>query len=71
MVDVTSVKNYFETLPQRFQPEARARRAFEAKCIEALEALERPYVLLQGDWEQRRDQAIAAVDALLQQPGSG
>ena len=50
---------------QRFQLEASARREFEGKCVEVLESLGRPYVILDGDWEQRRLQAVAAVDALL------
>jgi len=62
---VTAATEEWEADPQRFQPEVSARSAFEARCIQSLETLRRPYILLEGDWEQRRLQAVAAVDALL------
>lgn len=48
---------------QRYLPHAR--RAFFARCQEALEAHGRPYVIVRGGWEERWGIATAAVDALL------
>lgn len=62
---VTAAMQAWEPDPQRFQPEAGARRAFAARCIGILRLLGRPYVLLDGDWEERQLQAAAAVDSLL------
>ena len=46
--------------PQRYQPEYAARAAFSRACIAELERLGRRYVLLEGSWEQRTAQAVAA-----------
>jgi HTH-type transcriptional regulator, transcriptional repressor of NAD biosynthesis genes len=62
---VTAATEKWVEDPQRFQPEASARREFAARCIEVLESLGRPYVLLHGDWEERQLQAVTAVEALL------
>lgn len=44
------------------------RREFFQRCEAALIAHQRPYVVLRGDWEARRRQAHAAVEALLARP---
>ena len=54
--------------PQRYQPDYAARAAFSRVCILELERLGRRYVLLEGSWEQRTAQAVAAVKALLNDP---
>ena len=52
--------------PQRFLPNERA--AFQARCIGELEKRGRPYVVVNGDWEERFQQAVEAVDQLLTLP---
>jgi len=47
----------------RYRPEDR--RAFFARCRDALDARGRPYVVIRGDWAERDRAAIAAVRALL------
>ncbi len=65
--------------PQRYQPEYAARAAFSRACILELERLGRRFVVLEGSWEQRTAQAVAAVEAFvgedeqhgLEEPGTG
>ncbi len=47
---------------QRFLPERR--QWFFDRCIRELEALERPYVIVGGSWQQRLASAYEAVDRL-------
>ncbi len=47
---------------QRFQPDFEERRHFLAQRLSILDRLQRPYVLLQGSWEEREKQAIAAIE---------
>ena len=54
--------------PQRFLPNERA--AFQARCISELEKRGRPYLIVNGDWEERFRQAVQAVDGLLDQEPS-
>lgn len=49
--------------PQRYQPDYAARAAFSRACVSELERLGRRFVLLEGSWEQRTAQAVAAVEA--------
>ena len=53
--------------PQRYQPEHAARAAFSRACVLELERLGRRYVVLEGNWEQRTAQAVAAVETLVQE----
>ena len=53
--------------PQRFLPGQR--EAFRDRCLEALDSRGRTYVRIGGDWEDRFQQAVRAVDGLLARPG--
>lgn len=50
---------------QRFLGSALERRSFMKRCRTALEAHHRPYVLIQGDWEQRFSAAREAIESKL------
>ncbi len=52
---------------QRYLPDER--EAFFARCEAALQAHQRPYVVIRGSWEARWEAACEAVDALLARPG--
>ncbi|MTJ48882.1 AAA family ATPase [Dolichospermum sp. UHCC 0259] len=41
------------------------REEFRDRCIQALESHHRPYIIINGDWEQRWKKACMAVDELL------
>ncbi|MBS3030009.1 MAG: AAA family ATPase [Dolichospermum sp. DET50] len=41
------------------------REEFRDHCIQALESRHRPYIIINGDWEQRWQKACMAVDELL------
>ena len=60
---VTSATEDWVPDPQRYQPEHAARAAFSRACVLELERLRRRFVLLEGSWEQRTAQAVAAVEA--------
>ncbi len=65
-VDVPWVGDCVRYLPDE-------RRSFFARCEAALEAAERPYVIIRGSWEERFSSACAAVNALIrpgEAPGS-
>lgn len=51
----------------RYAPEDR--RGFFDRCLAALEAAGRPYVIVRGDWSEREAQAVTAVEAALAQAG--
>jgi NadR type nicotinamide-nucleotide adenylyltransferase len=53
--------------PVRYLPSGRAR--FFERCVDALAAAGRPYVVLRGDWEERWRRACVAVDALIRGRG--
>ena len=50
---------------QRYFPDEDARRAFFERCKSALDERGRPYVVIQGNWEERFERAVAAVERLL------
>lgn len=50
---------------QRYFPGAAERRAFFDKCRAALEMEQRPYVLINGAWDERLAKSVAAVHQLL------
>jgi NadR type nicotinamide-nucleotide adenylyltransferase len=50
---------------QRFLGGPAERQAFFSRCQEALEARQRPFVRISGDWRSRLAAAVAAVEALL------
>lgn len=52
----------------RVHPAFEKRRAFFAEVQAKLEELQRPYLILQGTWEERQEQAFAAVGRLLDSP---
>ena len=52
--------------PQRFQPSYADREKFSNDCLAELTRLQRPFVVLGGTWEERTEQATAAVNAFLQ-----
>ncbi len=54
---------------QRYQPDLASRRVFFDECRKALEAGRQRYVILQGNWEQRFEDACAAVNRLLAEGG--
>lgn len=62
---VTSTTEQWADDAQRFQPELAARQAFEENCLHLLNQQGRNHVILKGDWKQRQQQAVSAVDALL------
>ncbi|MEA5551062.1 AAA family ATPase [Anabaena cylindrica UHCC 0172] len=49
---------------QRFL--ANYREEFRDRCIQALESRDRPYIIINGDWEQRWQKACMAVDQVLE-----
>ena len=51
--------------PQRYQPEFAARAEFSHACVSELGRLGRRFVFLEGSWEQRTAQAVAAVEAIV------
>ncbi|MEZ4382115.1 MAG: AAA family ATPase [Nannocystaceae bacterium] len=53
--------------PVRYLPSGRAR--FFERCVDALEAAGRPYVVLRGDWHERWRRACVAVDAIIRGRG--
>jgi HTH-type transcriptional regulator, transcriptional repressor of NAD biosynthesis genes len=57
-IDVPWVDDRQRDMPHR-------REEFRERCRRALEEHDRPYVLISGDWEQRFQSAVAAIDALL------
>ncbi len=50
---------------QRVQPDYAERKAFEESCVARLRQHGCPYVCLQGTWEEREAQAVAAVEDAL------
>jgi len=50
---------------QRVQPDIAERRRFSLACQARLDAHGYPYVRLTGNWDEREQQAVAAVDGLL------
>jgi len=50
---------------QRCQPEVEQRQAFFADCQQWLEAHQRPYAVIEGDWPQRLAAASVQVERLL------
>ncbi len=64
---VTTATEEWVTDPQRFTPDFRERAEFSRQCVREMERLGRRYVVLSGTWEQRAEQAAAAVDALLRE----
>ena len=60
---VTAATEDWVADPQRYQPQHAARAAFSRACVLELERLGRRFVLLEGSWEQRTAQALAAVEA--------
>ncbi len=50
---------------QRFFKENEQRQAFFERCRQALETRGRPYVMIHGDWNERKKQAIQAVESLI------
>ena len=62
---LTDVTNDWVADPQRFLPNRQQREKFRDRCREILMGLGRPFVFLQGSWEQRETTAQAAVTALL------
>ena len=56
-------------VPQRSNDQEQ-RSAFVRHCLNMLDAKGSDYVRLSGTWQQRRDKAVAAVDALLRKKGS-
>lgn len=61
-VDVPWVEDAVRYLPKE-------RKSFLEKCQETLDEVNRPYVMISGDWDQRLASAIAAVEPLLK-PGN-
>lgn len=57
-IDVPWVDDAQRDLPHR-------RREFLDRCRAALEAHDRPYVLISGGWDERFQRAVAAIDTLL------
>jgi NadR type nicotinamide-nucleotide adenylyltransferase len=52
---------------QRCQPELAQRQAFFADSLRWLEQHRQPFIVMGGDWAQRREQAFTAVQRLLGQ----
>lgn len=50
---------------QRYFPEDAKRQDFFDRCLATLEASDRPFVRIRGDWKQRFQQAVEAVEQLL------
>ena len=57
-VDVPWVEDQVRYLPEE-------RRSFFDRCIQELTALDRPFHIVNGSWEERFSSAVAAVDELL------
>lgn len=62
---VTAATDEWTADPQRFTPNFAERAEFSRQCVRELERLGRRFVVLSGTWEQRNDQAAAAIEALL------
>jgi len=56
--------------PQRCFPDAIGRERTRRMWREALESRRLPFVEIHGDWPERERAAIAAVEAILKQPGA-
>ncbi|MGH8355131.1 MAG: AAA family ATPase [Pseudomonas sp.] len=56
---------------QRCQPQLAQRAHFHRACREWLERQLQPFQPIDGDWPQRRQQALDAVDAWLSTPSPG
>lgn len=52
---------------QRCQPDLAQRRQFFRQCESWLQSHAQPYQVIRGSWQQRQDQTMAAVEALLAQ----
>lgn len=57
-VDVPWVADIVRYLPEE-------REAFYGQCVQALRAHRREFVTVAGDWDQRREKAVVAVERLL------
>lgn len=62
---LTDATDEWVTDPQRFLPDRRQREQFRDRCREILIALGRPFVFLQGSWEERESAAQNALTELL------
>ena len=49
----------------RSQPQLIERQAFYQSCEAWLQLHQQPYLAIQGDWQQRREQVFAAVEQLI------
>jgi NadR type nicotinamide-nucleotide adenylyltransferase len=50
----------------RYLPDERA--SFFTRCVRELEARDRPYTIVRGDWEERWEIAVTAIEHLLAAP---
>lgn len=62
---VTTATEEWAADPQRFTPDFAARAEFSRECVRELMRQDRRFVVLNGTWGQRSEQAAAAVDDLL------